>query len=95
MEMLISHYCNSFLKDKSIKHTSSDQFGEDIPSSKCNSNDKLISLDNDTKSLNNISSRCGNDPSSGRSHKRKVMPQKPIAEKRFLSTDCDNVDRCD
>ena len=81
--MLICHYCNSFLKDKNIEHTSSDQSGEDILSSKCNSNDKLISMDNDTKSLNNIFSRCGNDPTSGRPHKRKVMPQKPIAQKQL------------
>ena len=72
--------------------TTSDQSVEDIPSSKRNSTDKQVSLDNDSKPSHNISSRCSKDPARGKSHRRKLMPQKPIAEKQFLNTNHKNVD---
>ena len=41
-----------------------------------------------------ISSIHGKDPASGKSHRKKVLPQKLIADKQFSNTDHDNVDHC-
>ena len=75
-------------KRQRTEHTTSDNSDdEDIPSSKCKSINKQISLDNDSKPPHNISSRRGKDPASGRSRRRKMMSQKPMVEKQFLNPD--------
>ena len=90
-------YLSLFIGDKrqTTEQTTSDNFDdEDFPSSKRKFTDKYISLDSDSKPPHNISSRRGKDPASGRSHKRKMISQKPIAEKQFLNPDHENVDHC-
>ena len=77
-------------KRQRTEHITSDHSNEDIPSSKHEFTDKYMSLNNDSKPLCDISSRRGKDPASGRSHGRKVMPQKP--KKQFINTDHENVD---
>ena len=79
-------------RQRTEHNTSDNSDDEDIPSSKRKSTDKQISLDSDSKPPHNISSRHDKNPASGRSHRRKVMSQKPIVEKQFLNPDHDNVD---
>ena len=71
-------------------NTSDHSDDEDIPSSKFI--DKHISLDSDSKQPHNIFSRHYEDPASGRSHRRRMMPQTLIVEKQFLNPDHENVD---
>ena len=80
-------------KRQRTEHNTSDHSDEDIPSSKRESTDKQISLDNDSTPPHNISSRHGKDPASGRSHRRKMVSQNPIAKKQFINTDHENVDQ--
>ena len=62
--ILYIYMCSQLLIGNKRQRTTSDHSDEDIPSSKHESTDKHISLDNDTRC---ISSRRGKKPTSRRS----------------------------